>query len=82
MIASDPRAARPGVALRPIAKTGDLKCRVLSVDKARTDDPAEQLLRKFSPEFVNLPAITDGDAKPYPNGEHDYQPSSVDVFLD
>jgi hypothetical protein len=82
VIASDPRAARPGVALRPVAKTGDLKCRVLRVDTERANDPDEQLLRKFSPEFVNLPAITDGDAKPYPNGEHDYQPNAVEVFLD
>ena len=55
---------------------------MLRVDTERADDPDEQLLRKYSPEFVNLPAITDGDAKPYPNGEHDYQPNAVEVFLD
>ena len=34
---ADPRAARPGVALRPIAKTGDLKCRILGIDHGARD---------------------------------------------
>jgi len=81
MIAADPRAARPGVALRPIAKIGDLKCRKLTIDRD-TGKGDEGLLRTYSPIFVNLPGITDDAPKPYPDGENDYQPSSVDVFFD
>ena len=81
---ADPRAARPGVAIRPIAKTGDLKCRMLVIDPepATDDDSDEGLLRRFSPRFVNLPGITDDAAKPYPDGANDYQPSAVEIFLD
>lgn len=79
---ADPRAARPGVALRPIAKTGDLHCRVLSIDSEEATEGDERLLRQFSPHFVNLPAIADDDTKPYPDGEHDYQPNAVEVYLD
>lgn len=81
---ADPRAARPGVAIRPIAKTGDLQCRMLAIDSepATPDDGDEGLLRRFSPRFVNLPGITDDAARPYPDGANDYQPSAVEIYLD
>jgi hypothetical protein len=81
MIAADPRAARPGVALRPIGKIGDLTCRELKINH-ETGKGDEGLLRRYSPIFVNLPGITEEAPKPYPDGANDYQPNSVDVFFD
>jgi hypothetical protein len=82
VIAADPRAARPGVALRPVARTGDLRCRMLGIDTEEAGDADEQLLRRFSPRFVNLPGITEDAGKPYPDGTNDYQPSAVETYLD
>jgi hypothetical protein len=82
VIPSDPRAARPGLAVRPLGKIGNLQCRLLGIDTEVASDPNEQLLRRFSPRFVNLPALTDGDSKPYPDGHSDYQPNAVEVYLD
>jgi hypothetical protein len=79
---TDVRAARPGVALRPIAKTGDLPCRRLSVHGPEPTDPDASLLHRYAPDLVNLPGMTDDAAPPYPNGQNDYQPSAVGVYLD
>ena len=82
MIAADPRAARPGVALRPIAKIGDLKCRIPQRSTTRRERATRGCFARTAPIFVNLPEITDDAAKPYPDGTNDYQPSAVDVFFD
>jgi len=77
----DTLLGRPDRARQPVSKIGGLRCQILRVDNDKGGIDDEPLLRKFAPELVILPDVSRRSGRPYPNGEHDYHPRAVDVYL-
>ena len=81
---SDGQLPRPDRARRPVPVDGSLKCRLLSIDPADQPPSADlALLWKHTPDIVILPEATPTADRPYSEGgANDYQPHTVDTYLD
>jgi hypothetical protein len=77
----DTLLGRPDRARQPVSKRGGLHCQLLGVDNDLSGTGDELLLRTFAPNLVILPDVTGRSGRPYPNGEHDYHPRPVAVYL-
>ena len=69
-----------------LAETAPPKGIVIAFDQATLDDPQHEhadLALKYSPYLVLFPPPREHhDARPYPDGVHDYQPRPVEQLLD